>query len=76
MTHDTATGLSATLQHMRSAWQANKPGYAQRRAVVHAEPREAQYHGSLKDSQPSRRRRYCHAETGHGEYRKHLGKRQ
>ena len=36
MTHDTATGLSATLQHMRSAWQANKPGYAQRRADLKA----------------------------------------
>ena len=36
MTHDTATGLSATLQHMRSAWQASKPGYAQRRADLKA----------------------------------------
>jgi coniferyl-aldehyde dehydrogenase len=36
MTHDTATGLSATLQHMRAAWQANKPGYAQRRADLKA----------------------------------------
>lgn len=36
MTQDTATGLSATLQHMRSAWQASKPGYAQRRADLKA----------------------------------------
>ena len=35
-THATASELNATLHLLRTAWQANKPGYAQRRADLKA----------------------------------------